>query len=110
MDTYKLVVIPVEELETVIKTVIEQVLYHNKEQLQEKQAEKLLDRKEASKMLRISLATLHTYIKRNFFPSYKIGGKTLFKESEILDAFKKVNSPEEKQKRKISSRIRNNKE
>lgn len=35
-------------------------------------------------MIRVSRVTLHRMIKRGFVPSYKIGGKRLFNQKELI--------------------------
>lgn len=47
------------------------------------QSEKLLTRKECSEKLKISLVTLNDWSKRGLIQSYLIGGRVLYKDSEI---------------------------
>jgi excisionase family DNA binding protein len=51
--------------------------------------EEYLDRKEACKFLRCSLATLHNYQRDGRIPYLKIGRKVLFKKSELLSTLHK---------------------
>lgn len=53
-------------------------------------AEILLTRKEAADKLNISLVTLNDWTKRGLIPSYTIGGRVLYKDSEIIDALHKT--------------------
>jgi hypothetical protein len=46
-------------------------------------SEKLLTRKETSEKLKISLVTLNDWTKRGIIQSYLIGGRVLYKDSEI---------------------------
>ncbi len=48
----------------------------------------LLSRDEVAKMLGISLVTLHSYSKKGIIPTYKIGTKVRFKQSEVFEAMK----------------------
>ncbi len=43
----------------------------------------LISRAEASKFLKISLPTLHEYTKQGILVGYRIGGRVLYKQSEI---------------------------
>lgn len=61
---------------------------HNKSS---KDAEVLLTREEAAKMLSISLVTLWKYTKEDVIPAYRIGTKVRYKKSEILLALKQMN-------------------
>jgi hypothetical protein len=47
------------------------------------QSEKLLTRKETADKLKISLVTLNDWSKRGLIQSYLIGGRVLYKDSEI---------------------------
>ena len=47
------------------------------------QSEKLLTRKETADKLKISLVTLNDWTKRGIIQSYLIGGRVLYKDSEI---------------------------
>ena len=46
-------------------------------------SEKLLTRKETADKLKISLVTLNDWTKRGIIQSYLIGGRVLYKDSEI---------------------------
>jgi hypothetical protein len=46
-------------------------------------SEKLLTRKETADKLKVSLVTLNDWTKRGLIQSYIIGGRVLYKESEI---------------------------
>jgi hypothetical protein len=54
------------------------------------QSEKLLTRKETADKLKISLVTLNDWSKRGLIQSYLIGGRVLYKESEIEASLHKV--------------------
>jgi len=44
---------------------------------------------EASQLLRVSKVTIHSYINRELFTCYKVGGRTLIEKSELLGAVEK---------------------
>ncbi len=52
--------------------------------------EKLLSRKEASDLLKISLPTLNNWTKENKLISYGIGGRVYYKKEELLDSLEKL--------------------
>jgi excisionase family DNA binding protein len=52
--------------------------------------ERYLSRNEAAKLLRISLPTLNEWSKNGILESYKIGGRILYKQSEIEGEFTAV--------------------
>lgn len=45
--------------------------------------EQYLTREEVSKLLKISLSTIHNWTKRGILSSYQIGGRVYFKTSDI---------------------------
>lgn len=49
-----------------------------------------LSRKEVSKLLKVSIVTLHDWTKHGFIPSYKIGNRVLYKPKEVEEAVKQV--------------------
>jgi hypothetical protein len=53
-------------------------------------SEKLLTRKETADKLKISLVTLNDWTKRGMIQSYIIGGRVLYKESEIEKSLHQV--------------------
>jgi hypothetical protein len=53
-------------------------------------SEKLLTRKETAYKLKISLVTLNDWTKRGMIQSYLIGGRVLYKDSEIEGSLHKV--------------------
>jgi hypothetical protein len=53
-------------------------------------SEKLLTRKETADKLKISLVTLNDWTKRGMIQSYLIGGRVLYKDSEIEGSLHKV--------------------
>lgn len=59
--------------------------------LKPKTPEKYLTRTEVCKLLHISLKTLYTWEARRDIVAYKIGGRKLYKASEIEHSLVKVN-------------------
>ena len=59
--------------------------------LLEEKTEPYLTRGQVSKLLQISLPTLHEYTKRGFLTSYRIGFKVRYKSSEIDSALREIN-------------------
>ena len=53
-------------------------------------SEKLLTRKETADKLKVSLVTLNDWTKRGLIQSYLIGGRVLYKESEIEKSLHQV--------------------
>jgi excisionase family DNA binding protein len=49
-----------------------------------------LTRKEVSKLLSISLPTLHDWVKRGLILSYRCGNRVYFKSSEIEQSLKQI--------------------
>lgn len=56
-----------------------------------KPASTLLTRKEASRMLKITLPTLSDWTKRKFISSYTIGGRIYYKSDEIEKSLRRIN-------------------
>ncbi len=52
--------------------------------------EDYLNRSEACKLLRCSLATLHNYLKKGKIPCLRIGRKVLFKKSELISSMQQT--------------------
>ncbi|MDX6746680.1 helix-turn-helix domain-containing protein [Polaribacter sp. PL03] len=52
--------------------------------------EKLLSRKEASELLKISLPTLSNWTKQKIIISYGIGGRVYYKKEELIEALEKL--------------------
>lgn len=50
----------------------------------------LLTRKEAADKLNISLVTLNDWTKRGMIPAYTIGGRVLYKDSELEQSLNKT--------------------
>ena len=53
---------------------------------------KYLSREEVSKLLKITLPTLHDWTKIGLLKSYKIGNRVLYKEKEVEDSLLQVST------------------
>ncbi|MBN1819783.1 MAG: helix-turn-helix domain-containing protein [Prolixibacteraceae bacterium] len=78
-----------EGLRSLIQEVVSSELAAQLKPVEQKKDE-LLTRKEAAKMLRISLVTLATITKNGKLPSYRVRGKVLFKKSDVEATLQKV--------------------
>ena len=78
--------VSVEDLTDLIKNSIRTELVGIMNQNPISTKEKLLSRKEVLTMLKISEVTLWNYEKQGKIKGYGIGGRRLYKESEILDS------------------------
>ena len=72
-----------EELSGIIHTAIKEAVKDIRPVNASTQSEKLLTRKECADKLKISLVTLNDWTKRGLIQSYLIGGRVLYKDSEI---------------------------
>lgn len=90
MEHYKINIenLTAEELEALIsKTITEEILPFI--QNSNKEVE-LLTRRETSKLLRVSLPTLHDWTKRGIIKGYRIEGKVYYKRSEIEESLTEI--------------------
>lgn len=60
-------------------------------QTKQKQSD-FITRAEASKLLKITLPTLHDWTKNGYLTAYKLGTKVLYKESEIIQQVEKAST------------------
>lgn len=75
-----------------IKNIVEEVLDKKLDKLQVAEEEKpsFLSRKETSKLLRISLPTLHDWTKRGLIKAYRIGNRVLYKLEEVNNSLLQI--------------------
>jgi excisionase family DNA binding protein len=78
-----------EELELSLKKVLTEH-FNNIQPIPSPQQTKYLTRKEVAERFNISLVTLNTWSKAGIIKSYTIGGRVLYKESEIEESLKEV--------------------
>jgi hypothetical protein len=72
-----------EQLTGIISDAVTEAVKSIKIQTSTPPSEKLLTRKETADKLKISLVTLNDWTKRGMIQSYLIGGRVLYKDSEI---------------------------
>src|SRR5687767_167384 len=76
-----------------LKEIIKQVI---REERQERSpsspntSEELITRKEAASYLGVSLPTLSQIVKRGEIPAYRLGGKIMFRQSELVNSLRPV--------------------
>ena len=56
-----------------------------KTEFQPKQPEEFITRQQVADMLHIDLSSVHNWRKKGVLTAYQIGGRVIFKKSEILD-------------------------
>jgi excisionase family DNA binding protein len=78
-----------EELTNKILNGVKKILKNSEH---EEVSEVLLDRREAAKILSVSLVTLWDWTRKDIIPSYRIGNQVRYKRSEIFVSLKKANN------------------
>lgn len=81
-----------EELTNVINLAVKEAFKALPSPTPSNPSETLLTRKETADKLKISLVTLNDWTKRGLIQSYLIGGRVLYKESEIENSLHKTKS------------------
>ncbi|GAA4968074.1 helix-turn-helix domain-containing protein [Algibacter aquimarinus] len=84
----------IDDLEQLLKPLIHEAVYQAvKEQINPVKTSKpkLFSRENTADILCVSLPTLHEWTKEGILNSYRIGGRVLYKEEDILNALKKTN-------------------
>lgn len=72
-----------EDIKAIIHEAVHEAFKSSIPVTPELQGDKLLTRKETADKLKISLVTLNDWSKRGLLKSYIIGGRVLYKESEV---------------------------
>ncbi|AMQ57090.1 helix-turn-helix domain-containing protein [Algoriphagus sanaruensis] len=90
MKEIMLISLTPEELEGIIRKAVLDAIKSNVLPSTLPAPERFLTRKETADKLKISLVTLHSWTKSGLIPSYVIGGRVLFKESEIENSLYRV--------------------
>lgn len=91
MDNLILTTHSTEQLTGIINKTVQEAVKNAIEGLKEAHPqEALLTRKEAADKLRISLVTLTDWVRRGKIKSHSIGGRILFKASDLEQALKPV--------------------
>ena len=88
--------ISIEELLEKISEVIDKKLNKGLREPTTSNQTSFLSRQEVSKLLKISLPTLHEWTKLGWLQSYKIGNRVLYKSDEIAAAIPKVSNNKHK--------------
>jgi excisionase family DNA binding protein len=86
--------ITLEELRGLISSSVSQSVEAGLSQLRqsgkEQEAKGFLKLTDVSKLLKVSKVTIHAWKKAGLLPFYRIGRRVYFKESEVLEAMKKI--------------------
>lgn len=77
------------DLKEVIKSVIQEVLLSSTNQTVKKEVE-YLSRKEAAKLLGVSLPTLHDWTKSGKIPGHRIGTRVRYIKSELENSLHRI--------------------
>lgn len=90
MDNLILTTHTTEQLSVLISHAVQEAFKNSLSVFASPPSEKLLTRKETADKLKISLVTLNDWTKRGMIQSYLIGGRVLYKESEIEKSLHQV--------------------
>lgn len=85
-----LIVITGEKLGEIVKNAINEAIKSIPKEQPKQPNEVFLTRKEVAKLLKISLPTLNEHSKNGKIRSYLIGGRVLYKQSDILNSLHEV--------------------
>jgi excisionase family DNA binding protein len=75
-----------DDIKNIVKSALEEIKPEGK-----KEEPELIKISEVSKILKVSLPTIHTWKKQGKIPFYRLGSKIFFKRNEVLEVLKKVN-------------------
>lgn len=96
----QLITLSVEDLQSIIKNAVGEVLQNSQPQQKENDEESYLTRQQVAKKLHLSLTTLDTYTKEGLLIGYSIGHRVLYKKSEINSSLlEKIGSVKYKSKK-----------
>lgn len=84
MKEIRIVQMNPEELKELIHSSVKEILNEFKEELRPKEPDELLSRKQAAKLLQISLTTIYHWMRDDKIKYYKKGNKVYFRRSELL--------------------------
>ena len=95
----QLITLSVEDLQSIIKNAVGEVLQNSQPKQKENNEDSYLTRQQVANYLHLSLTTLDTYTKEGLLTSYKIGHRVLYKKSEINSSLlEKISSVKYKSK------------
>ncbi|GGW83073.1 helix-turn-helix domain-containing protein [Salegentibacter mishustinae] len=72
----------ISEMQKVFKKEVEAL----KEHFTPKEPEELLTRTETAELLKLSIASVHNWVKNGWLKQYQKGGRVYFKRSEIMES------------------------
>jgi hypothetical protein len=101
MENLVISIIPLEELEAQFGKIVEEKikqLFATNFQNKEQNIKEYATRKEVADKLRISLPTLNTYTKEETLKGYRIGGRVLYKWSEVESVLSQISASKYKRK------------
>lgn len=81
-----------QELATLIQESVKQSLPNPPTSTSESIQKEILTRSETANLFSISLVCLHDWVKKQILKPYKVGNKTYFKRSEVLEVLNSSNS------------------
>ncbi|WP_274474212.1 helix-turn-helix domain-containing protein [Mangrovimonas aestuarii] len=90
MAKFMLHTIELSDIKKVIEEVLEQKLKGVQTPTTQKKEYTLLSRKDTAKLLCVSLPTLHDWTKTGIIKAHRIGSRVLYKEYEILESLKQI--------------------
>ena len=82
-ERIELVSLTTQDLKTLFCKVIQEELGALKKELEPKQPNSYLTRKEVAKMLKIDLSSVHNWSKRGILKPHQIGNRVYYKLSEV---------------------------
>lgn len=80
-----------QELASLIQESVKQSLPTTPLPLIESKQKEILTRSETANLFSISLVCLHDWVKKRILKPYKVGNKTYFKRSEVLEVLSSSN-------------------
>jgi len=83
---------PSELKKEIVSELVNSLLPKLSKEFQPKKPTEFLSRTEVSKLLKVDISTIHNWTKKGKIISYGIGGRVLYKRSEIENAIVKLNN------------------
>lgn len=77
---------PADLKKEIVNELVNSLLPKLSKEFQPKTPVEYLSRTEVAKLLKVDISTVHNYTKRNILISYGIGGRVLYKRTEIESA------------------------
>lgn len=92
MQTVQFIQITPEQIQNAIIEGVKSQLEELKKSFQPKEPNKYLTRHQVAEMLSVDLSTVHNLSVRGTLQKYQIGGRVLYKLSEVEEAIIKLNN------------------